>query len=366
MKWRWLALAGALLVAGCFQLDTTIRLNEDGSAVVTERVNFSRRLLDMAQGDSGPAIEGMLSREAAEARAKRMGKGVTLVRHEVRDGSKGSRELVAEYRVEDISQFLYDSPFLVSGGGGIQFGMKPYYTFVYPRYVPGQVYITLTPVALAGVVPETNAPAEVVSGNAPLDLQTVRDMVPLFADMLQEVQLRLRLECYAPIQMTHGLALRDWSAGTKCVDLINVSGRNMDQRGYPLLHNEEVVRELLMGKIAANRDSPAAGVFIGAMLGDMAANGTLPLFNQGERGDVGLPASRPLFQRYFEGKKVDWRGAERRDLAARGEKLADFAEIGGWPQSNVTNSPVAEDRCPADCPWCQEAGDAHAPHPKRK
>ena len=39
----WLALA-----AGCLQIDTTVSFHEDGSSTITERLNFSRTLLDMA------------------------------------------------------------------------------------------------------------------------------------------------------------------------------------------------------------------------------------------------------------------------------------------------------------------------------
>ena len=101
-------LAAAVLGAtGCLQIETNIHLNEDGSATVTERLNFSRKLLDMASGqEAGLQLEPMLAREAALERMKDMGKGVSLVNHKVQDGAKGSRESIAVYQAQDLAQFL--------------------------------------------------------------------------------------------------------------------------------------------------------------------------------------------------------------------------------------------------------------------
>ena len=69
---RFVLLASAALaLGGCVQLDTVIRLHEDGSATVTERLGFSRRLLDMAKDEKrSSALERFLTKEAAVERER--------------------------------------------------------------------------------------------------------------------------------------------------------------------------------------------------------------------------------------------------------------------------------------------------------
>ena len=65
---RWLT-AFALLVAGCVELDTHVRLEQDGSATITEKLVFSRRLLDLDTGKNGGLrLEDLLSKAAVERR----------------------------------------------------------------------------------------------------------------------------------------------------------------------------------------------------------------------------------------------------------------------------------------------------------
>ena len=71
-RWAFVLLAStAVAVSGCLQLETKIQLNEDGSAVVTERFALSRRLIEMAKREeNAPDLESLLTRKAAVERAK--------------------------------------------------------------------------------------------------------------------------------------------------------------------------------------------------------------------------------------------------------------------------------------------------------
>ena len=110
VSWRALPLLAALaLAAGCLQLETHIQLREDGGAIVSERLRFSRVLLDLA-GDREAELLRFISREGVLARMQQMGKGVALVRHEVREADGNSRESLSEFQVADINEFLYAAP----------------------------------------------------------------------------------------------------------------------------------------------------------------------------------------------------------------------------------------------------------------
>ena len=51
MRRALLAAILASAASGCLQIETRIKLHEDGSATITERLQFSKRLLDQsAQG----------------------------------------------------------------------------------------------------------------------------------------------------------------------------------------------------------------------------------------------------------------------------------------------------------------------------
>src|SRR6185437_5777116 len=89
--------ACTLLLAGCLQLDVRITINEDGSATITERIRFTRQLMDLA-GDRKPELLKLLSKENALERMKRMGDTVTLVSHEIHDAEGASKEAIIVFK----------------------------------------------------------------------------------------------------------------------------------------------------------------------------------------------------------------------------------------------------------------------------
>ncbi|MEM6326751.1 MAG: hypothetical protein AAF791_06480 [Bacteroidota bacterium] len=125
-------LALALVLAGCFQTETTVRLNADGSGTVEERVlmNSTLAMASMMGGMRGQMnldaaqslADGPYSEEALEARAEAMGatfEGVETI--QILFGSG----YVATYAFEEIGQLQLDpdpSSVLPDEMGG-QFGM---------------------------------------------------------------------------------------------------------------------------------------------------------------------------------------------------------------------------------------------------
>jgi hypothetical protein len=107
-----LAAASVLLLSSCFNHETTIRLNKDGSGTLVEETRLSGQILEMIGqfaggfgGDQAPQdpVKDMLSEEKAKERAAELGEGVTFQKIEpVTVGeSKGAR---TTYAFADINK----------------------------------------------------------------------------------------------------------------------------------------------------------------------------------------------------------------------------------------------------------------------
>lgn len=105
-----LSLLAAGSLSSCFQSETIIRLNKDGSGTLTEETGFGAKAIEMlAQlaafgGDAAkdPLAE-MVSEDKAKARAATLGEGVTFEKVEptAKDGGKGAK---VTYRFADINK----------------------------------------------------------------------------------------------------------------------------------------------------------------------------------------------------------------------------------------------------------------------
>lgn len=119
MKKSLLLLAAAistLLLPGCFQHETTIHLQKDGSGTIVEESRLGAQMLAMfdqmaagfgggAGGAAAPAdpLKQMFSEDKAKQRATQLGEGVTFEKSEaITDkGAKGAR---VTFRFKDINQ----------------------------------------------------------------------------------------------------------------------------------------------------------------------------------------------------------------------------------------------------------------------
>lgn len=105
-----LSLLAAGSLSSCFQSETIIRLNKDGSGTLTEETGFGAKAVEMlaqfaqfgGDGAKDPLAE-MVSEDKAKARAAQLGEGVTFEKVEptANNGGKGAK---VTYRFADINQ----------------------------------------------------------------------------------------------------------------------------------------------------------------------------------------------------------------------------------------------------------------------
>ncbi|MBC8126864.1 MAG: hypothetical protein H8M99_06940 [Gloeobacteraceae cyanobacterium ES-bin-144] len=113
MKKLLLALTSAiiaLVLPGCFQNETVIHLNKDGSGTVVEDTRFGGQMLAMisqmsamgGEASKKDPVAEMFSEEKLKARATQMGEGVTYQKSESVDAD-GFKGMKATYQFKDIN-----------------------------------------------------------------------------------------------------------------------------------------------------------------------------------------------------------------------------------------------------------------------
>jgi hypothetical protein len=287
-KWMWLVCTlGLLGASGCFQLETRVKVNEDGTAVVTERLWFSERLLDLA-GDKRGEVKALLGRERVLERLKQMGEGVTLVKHETHEGGDGWMESVAEFAVVDLSKFRYVSPWLAYGdypsNNAVRLAMTPLYKS--NAYGGGNAGNMVVHLAYDRPPQGSVAPPELT----PLQQQVYRDIAPAIRDMLKGFKLRFTFEPYAPVGGAVGKVLLD------------VSDTKMDQLSQLFFENEEIMLEL--ARMDLGGPNVANNVFRNPTLPTFLPHGSRAMWWVGSQ-NLWFAPSQQLFDKYFAGKKLD-------------------------------------------------------------
>jgi hypothetical protein len=312
-------------LAGCLQIDTHVQLNEDGSATITERVRFSRRLLDLGDNQKGqPKLSDLLQKKAVLDRMKHMGKGIKLQSHEVKPADKGSLESVAVFHIADINQLRYLSPYPsyadYTKNNTVRFSCVPLYKSEGYVGVAGQMRLTVHNVKGGRGTPKPHPAKQ----PPPSKNQVYRELAPVFRDMLREFKVRLVFECYGPISRT-GFGHRNARAGTHRVDIINVTDQDLDNHGSKILENEEVMLDLVRLELGS-------ADIVGHTQG-FAGNHTLPVYlpwgspyqRWRRSSSIYFRPSKPLFDRHFKGKKLDysrWRAAPpEKHVPARFDKI---------------------------------------------
>lgn len=182
--------AVALLSGGCVKIRLTVKLNEDGTGQVIEDLVFGDKLVDASKRLKGvPTIEELTGDETIKKRVAQMGKGVTFVGKKVEKQSDGSVRMVVTYAFEDISEVRVASfPF---GGGWEETKIR--FTLRSHPDLSGDYHLTVGFDRPKGPPP---APPPLTE----LEAQQIRQLLPVFKDMLQGFELKLRLEVYDPKQ----------------------------------------------------------------------------------------------------------------------------------------------------------------------
>jgi hypothetical protein len=326
-----LALA-ALGASGCVQLETRIKIETDGTATVTERLRFSRRVLDLA-GEKQADLLKMLSRDAALRRMKKMGEGISVASHKSGEAAGASQESVTVFKVKDLNKFRYVTPWLAykdfPKNNHVKFWMKPWYkSSPYAGPKAGTVAIGISypkrPVGERRPKKGEKPP----KGPSPLEQQVYRELGPMFRDMLKGFHVRFTIESYAPVHS--GLGVRGARAGAKEVDLINFSDKDLDSWGGLFLKNEEIMLDLVRWELGS--------ADIVRHVRGYAGNHTLPVyFPAGSKhmwwsggNTVWFRPSKPIFDRWFVGKKLDY--SQWRASPPSKHVPATFARIGYHPR----------------------------------
>jgi hypothetical protein len=334
--WRRTAaiLALALGSAGCLQIETTIKLNEDGSATVRERVFFSERLLDRAGSKRGE-LTALLGRERVTERMMLMAESATLVSHETREGGDGWMESVAVIAVPDINRLRCVSPWFAYGdypsNGATRVEMVPKYkSSPYAGGPAGTMSVRfLHEKRPAGGV----APVPVT----PLQQQVYRDMTPVIRDMLKGFRLRITFESYAPIFTVLGAV----STASASVDLLDVSDENLDTASGAFFANEEIMLEI--ERLDFGGPNVAANVHRASTLPAFFPAGGRSMWWSGA-DNIWFKPSKQLFDKYFVGKKLDY--SEWQASPPEKHVPADFAKI-GWSGWKEDSKPAGGEQAPA-------------------
>jgi len=102
--------AASLALTSCFEIKSTITVNKDGTATIEESMLLGAQLAAMAAAGGGQSdqLKGLsMDKDKAEARAKKLGDGVTVKSHEevkTPDGKTGTKVVFA---VADLSKLKY-------------------------------------------------------------------------------------------------------------------------------------------------------------------------------------------------------------------------------------------------------------------
>jgi hypothetical protein len=317
------------LTAGCLQVETRIKLNENGSVTVTERLQFSKRLIDLAdKSKDAKSILALLEREAVEKRVKRMGEGAKLVSHKVREAEGSSRESISVITLPHINNLRYVSPYLAKykypKHPMLKCRMGPVYKSGWRGHRPGEVSVRFTP-ASGERPPRRPKDWKPPKGPTPLDTQVYRDLQPMFKDMLKGLKLRLVFESYAPLRFQHYYRYRGARAGTREYDLIDFSAKDLDAYGGEFLANEEIMLELLRMRLGGGN--------ITRTTKGHAGNLTLPVYHPHGTPEIWFRPSRHFFDKHFVGKTLHF--TERQG----GPRKADWKRDGYHPLAGKTKKP---------------------------
>jgi len=334
-----LFLLAALAMGGCLKVNTRIVVNLDGSATVTERVQFSAALLDLGSEAGGDLdVAKRLTKAAVLERMKLMGPGVTLVSHEIRETETNARESVSVFKVTYLDGFQYASPFAAYAdyptNSTIRCRFRPLYKSNNYVGTAGQMGLSFHTLKRAQDHPKPDRDAPPPKGPSPQSLQILRDLRPVFADMLTGFELRLTVETYCSIPAS-GFGMRGQRAGANFVDVIYFADRDLDRFGTQLLDNEEIMLELLAGDIQ--------GPNVTHTVEEFPSNSTVPVFvtfgssnRKWYPGDeICFPPSQQLFDRHFAGKKLDF--SRWAPTPEDKQPLADFAKVGWHPKKPKAN-----------------------------
>ncbi len=316
-----------LMLCGCVEIETVVKLRPDGSAVVTERLAFAQRLLDLDdEAADGKRLADLLTREAALQRMKQMGKGIRLVSHTVGEGNRAALESVTVFEIDDVAELRYASPLLAyadyAKNNVVQVHFEPCYIGTWWGRRAGDLAIAFRPLEKPKPHPPVNENNPPPPGPNPLEVQVLRDLGPVFRDMAKDIKVKFTFEGYGPLRGS-GFGHRGSRAGSFRADLIDFSADDLDRYGSLLLENEEVMLDLLQGDLGSKDIVEHVNGFVNNLTLAVFLPAGSP-YAGGVRDEIYVRPSPELFKRHFQGKDVTFYF----EKGPRRTRPATFEELG--------------------------------------
>ena len=155
-----------LLFAGCLQVETTLKVNKDGSGTINEKVLFSKTFVNMMKDfaqafqDSASTEEfSMFSEDEIVADAKNYGKNVEYVTHELID-TDNWQGYQAVYSFDDITKVQIspdpDSKVDIGDEAAENEQEEEYYFFKFVKGDTPQLIIDRPEIELSGEIDESS------------------------------------------------------------------------------------------------------------------------------------------------------------------------------------------------------------------
>ncbi|MFW6158885.1 MAG: hypothetical protein ACOC8E_05960, partial [Planctomycetota bacterium] len=245
-------------------------------------------------------LASLVSRDAVRDRMAKMGEGIKLVEHKSVTYDDGSRESQAVFKIPDVNEFVYVSPLVREGGYAYRTRAKARIFCITRgghrgRQRAGNIGFRLEHMSNGRQPPKEKRTRDEPPppGPSPEELQVLRELQPVFRDLMKGLKVRFTFESYAPIHTVIGWRGRQERA--RSFDLIHFDAdAAMDAHDYPFLENEEIMLDFLRGQLDSDR--------IRDHLEGWASNHQLPVLHR--RVTVMFPPSRRLFDRYVKGKTL--------------------------------------------------------------
>jgi hypothetical protein len=205
------ALAAVVCLSACIDVESVVTVNKDGSGVVEETTLLSAQLSAMMamakaqttqSGAASPASPDVLmTRDAADAKAKAMGPGVTVKSLEDVKAADGRQGQKVAYAFANIGQLHYDTGTMpnVAVAGTPSSGVA----FVFSN---GTLTVSLKSNRPAGGAPSaggpTPAPPGAADAAAALQQVPMDQQIAMIKPMLAGMRVALRVKCPGGIAST--------------------------------------------------------------------------------------------------------------------------------------------------------------------
>lgn len=196
--WTFLFVSCLCGIAGCVEIERTIRLNVDGSGQLVEVIRFDDRLVQTAK--SSPQFDGLmdfLEEKHVRERLALYGK-VTLVRHDVKDlGGKGreATTILAFKNINEVTLPALPHRSATWTDQNVVFRLGEEHVFKPNWLGPASIRKPLQ----IGFSPPGKKTPGVESAPTPAQRQEIARILPVVRTMIDGFRVTVKLEAFGPI-----------------------------------------------------------------------------------------------------------------------------------------------------------------------